>query len=202
MTLSMFQKYLFELCFAFFFGCNYKIMCWELPEVSLLGTIRDFCSDAESLFGFTSSRRLRLVLWLFTSCVWDVLWYRILIKTAFVSWAKQKLSKTTLSMFQIVFLNPHGLVASVVTKKAVLRTSSDLSLWNNTSFCSNAESRFECARLRWLRLVLWLFTSCVWDVLRYRILKKTAFDLSGNVVSVVLYCVQLLWWFSHKPSQK
>ena len=35
-----------------------------------------------------------------SSCVWDVLWYRRLIKTAFVSWAKQKLSKTTLSTFQ------------------------------------------------------------------------------------------------------
>ena len=39
------------------------------------------------------------------------------------------------------------------------------------------------------------------DVLRYRILKKTAFDFFGNVVSVVLYCVQLFWWFSHKPSK-
>ena len=68
--------------------------------------------------------------------------------------------------------------------------------------CSNAESRFGCASFRTLRLVLWLFTSCVWDVLRYRILKKTAFDFFGNVVSVVLYCVQLFWWFSHKPSEK
>ena len=69
-------------------------------------------------------------------------------------------------------------------------------------FCSNAESRFGCASFRTLRLVLWLFTSCVWDVLRYRMLKKTAFDFFGNVVSVVLYCVQLFWWFSHKPSEK
>ena len=28
MTLSKFQKCLFELCFAFIFGCNYKI-CFE-----------------------------------------------------------------------------------------------------------------------------------------------------------------------------
>ena len=33
-----------------------------------------------------------------------------------------------------VFLSSGGLVASVVTKKAVLRTSSDLSTWNNTCF--------------------------------------------------------------------
>ena len=40
-----------------------------------------------------------MVLWLFISCVWDVLGYRILIKTAFF-WAKQKLSKKTLSTIQ------------------------------------------------------------------------------------------------------
>ena len=69
--------------------------------------------------------------------------------------------------------------------------------------CSNAESRFGCAIFpRTLRSVLWLLTSCVWDVLRYRILKKTAFDFFRNVVSVVFYCVQLFWWFSHKPSEK
>ena len=39
-------------------------------------------------------------------------------------------------------------------------------------FHSNAESRFGCARFRRLRLVLWLLTSCVWDVLRYRLLRK------------------------------
>ena len=35
---------------------------------------------------------------------------------------------------------------------------------------------FACASFRRLRLVLWLFTSCVWDVLRNRTLRKTAFD--------------------------
>ena len=61
---------------------------------------------------------------------------------------------------------------------------------------------FACASFWRLRLVRWLFTSCVWDVLRYRILIKTAFDSFGNVVVVVLYCVHLFWWFSHKPSEK
>ena len=76
-------------------------MFWELPEVSLLGTIRVFCSIAGSRFGCAIfPRTLRSVLWLFTYCVWDVLRYRILIKTDFVSWAKQKLSKTTLCTFQ------------------------------------------------------------------------------------------------------
>ena len=85
---------------CFFFGCNWRELFWELPQISLRGTIRVFCSNAESRFGRASFRRLRLVLLPFTSCVWDVLWYRILMKTAFVSWAKQKLSKTTLSTFQ------------------------------------------------------------------------------------------------------
>ena len=55
-------------------------MFWELPEVSLLGTIRVFCSNAESPFGCGIFRTLCSVLWLFTSCVWDVLRYRILRK--------------------------------------------------------------------------------------------------------------------------
>ena len=69
-------------------------------------------------------------------------------------------------------------------------------------FCSNAESRFGRASFRRLGLVLWLFTFCDWDVLRYRILVKTAFDFFGNVVLVVLYCMQLFWWFSCNPSEK
>ena len=85
---------------CFFFGCNWRELFWELPQISQRGTIRVFCSNAESRFGRASFRRLRSVLVLFTSCVWDVLWYRILMKTAFVSWAKQKLPKTTLSTFQ------------------------------------------------------------------------------------------------------
>ena len=68
--------------------------------------------------------------------------------------------------------------------------------------CSNAASPFGCDIFWTLRSVIWLFTSCVWDVLRCRILIKTAFDFFGKVVFVVLYCVQLFWWFSHKPSEK
>ena len=60
---------------------------------------------------------------------------------------------------------------------------------------------FACASFRRLRLVLWLFTSWIWDVLRYRILIKAAFDFFGNVVFVVLYCVPMSWWFSYKPSE-
>ena len=69
-------------------------------------------------------------------------------------------------------------------------------------FCSNAESSFGCASSRRLSLVLWLFRSWVWAGLQYRILRKTALDFFGrNVVFVILYCVQLFWWFSYKPSE-
>ena len=107
-------------------------MFWDLPEVSLLGTIRVFCSNAESRFGCASSRRLRLVLWLFTSCVWVVLGYRIHIKTAFVSWAKQKLSKTTSSTFQKCLFELCSAWFFGCKKTAVLTTCWDLSPWNNT----------------------------------------------------------------------
>ena len=55
-------------------------MFWELPEDSLFGTIRVFCSNAESRFGCAIFWALRLVICLSTSCVWDVLRYRILRK--------------------------------------------------------------------------------------------------------------------------
>ena len=86
-------------------------------------------------------------------------------------------------------------------KKIVLRTSSDLSTWNNTWFL------FKCRVTFWLRYFLnatfgtLALSSCVWDVLQYRIIKKTAFDFFGNVVSVVLYFMQVFWWFSYKPSK-
>ena len=73
---------------------------WELAEISLHETISVFWSNAESRFGCAICLRTRRsVLWLFTSCVWDVVGYRLVKKTVFVSWAKQKLSKTTLSKF-------------------------------------------------------------------------------------------------------
>ena len=100
LTLSTFQKCLSERCSAFFLGCNWRKMFWDLPEISLLEPIHVFCSNAESRFNCASFRRIGLVLWLFIYCVRDVFWYRILIKTALFSWGKQKISRTTLSTFQ------------------------------------------------------------------------------------------------------
>ena len=145
--------------------------------------------------------------WYFRSCVWDVLEYRILIKTTFdffgkvvfvflycmqlFRWFSYKPSEKILGdltgkktpTFQndrwirskIVSSSSALFFSLVVTKKTVLRTSWGLSTWNDTCFCSNAESRFGCVSFRRLGLVLWLFTSCVWDVLWCRILIKTAF---------------------------
>ena len=89
-------------------------MFWELPEVSLLGKKRVFWSNVESRFGCANFWRLGLVLWLLTFCVWEVLWYRTLIKTAFVSWAKQELPKATLSTFQKWLLSSVRLDSLVV----------------------------------------------------------------------------------------
>ena len=57
-----------------------KKLFWELAEISLLETIRVFCSNAESRFGCAIFRTLRSVFWLFTSSIWDVLRYRKLRK--------------------------------------------------------------------------------------------------------------------------
>ena len=74
-----------------------------------------------------------------------------------------------------------------------MATYSDLSTLNNTCFCSNRESLFGCARLRRLRLVFWLFTSCVWYVLQYRILKKTASDFFLETWSSS-FCIVCNWF--------
>ena len=54
----------------------------------------------------------------------------------------------------------------VVKKKYVLRTSWGLFTGTKRVSYSNVESRFGCASFPTLRLVLWLFTSRVWDELR------------------------------------
>ena len=85
---------------CFFFLVVTKEICFENLLRSLYLEQYVFFVQMQSRFGCASFRRLGSVLWLFTSCVWDVLWHRILKKTALVSWAKQKLSKTSLSTFQ------------------------------------------------------------------------------------------------------
>ena len=94
-TLRTFQKYAFSAALLFCLVVA-KENCFENFLRSLLGTIRVFCSNAESPFGRASFRTLRSVLGLFTSCVWDVLRYRVLIKTALI------FSETWSSSFCIV----------------------------------------------------------------------------------------------------
>ena len=82
-----------------------KMMFWELAEISLHETIRVACSNAESRFGCAIfPRTLRSVLWLFTSCVWDVLRYRILIKTAFDFFQKRGLRRFVLCAIVLMIL--------------------------------------------------------------------------------------------------
>ena len=61
-------------------------MFCELPEVSLLGTIRVFCSNAESRLGCAGCRKLRLIMG-FKSCIWDI-HYQLLKKHFFVFWKR------------------------------------------------------------------------------------------------------------------
>ena len=117
--------------------------------------------------------------------------------------AKHKISKRRWVRSKNVFLSAALLFSLVVTKENCFENFlRSLYVEQYVFFCSNAKSRFSRTSFRTLCSVLWLFTSCVWDVLRYRILIKTAFDFFGNVISFVLYCMQLFWCFSHKPSEK
>ena len=99
MTLSTFENCLFELCFAFFLVVTKKYVLrtsWGISARSCTCFLFK-CRVAFHLRYFSNVTFATLAL---SFCVWDVLRYRILKKTAFVSWAKQKLSKTTLSTFQ------------------------------------------------------------------------------------------------------
>ena len=93
-----------------------------------------------------------------------------------------------------VFLSSGGLAASVVTENHVLRTSSDLSTWNNTCFSFKCRVTFQLRQTSkatffvTLALYIWRLTCLAipntWE--------KTAFDFFGNVVFVVLDCVYFL----------
>ena len=109
-------------------------MFWELAEISLHETISVFWSNAESRFGCAiCPRTLRSVLWLFTSCVWDVVGYRLVKKKQFLFLEQNRnFPKRRWVSSKNVFLSSGGLDSLVVYKKAVLRTYWDLSTWNNT----------------------------------------------------------------------
>ena len=98
-----------------------------------------------------------------------------------------------------VFLSSARLDFLVVTKKAVLRICWDLSTWNNTCFCSNAESSFGWAGYQRLRLVLWFFY----------VMFLTSHTMPNKKESVFRKCglcrfgsVQSFWWFPYKPFWK
>ena len=76
-------KMSFWALLGFIFWLELEKLFWELAEISLLESIRVSCSNAESRFGCAIFWTPRSVLWLSSSCVWDVLRYRKLIKTAF-----------------------------------------------------------------------------------------------------------------------
>ena len=205
-----------------------KKLLWELAEISLHETIRVFCSNAESRFGCAIFRTLRSVLWLFTSCVWDVLRYRILIKKQLLifseTWSSRfwivcncfddfrknrpknngrshRKENTNFPKWRWVRFKNVCLSCALLFSLVVTKICFEVSLLGTIRvFCSNAESRSGCAIFRTLRSVLWLFTSCVWDVLWYRILIKTAFlswakvKLSKTTLSTFQKCLFELCW--------
>ena len=173
-------------------------------------------------FGLRWCRKLRLIMG-FKSCIWDIQYQ--LLKKQFFIFRKRGLRRFGLCTFLLkvsvqIFekCRPMSPKPDKMPLKMTLRAAQsrrfelclacfssgdwkrcsekfDRLMFVNTYFCSTAVLGFACASFWRLRLVLWFFTSCVWGVLRYRILIKTAFDFFGNVVFVVLYCMHLFWWF-------
>ena len=177
-----------------------KEICFENILRSLYLEQYVFFVQMQSRFGCASFRRLGSVLWLFTSCVWDVLWYRILKKTAPVSWAKQKLSKTSLITFQNRLFELWWACCIGCNWKSCFENFIRSLYSEQYVFFVQMQSRFGCASFRRLGSVLWLFTSCVWDGLWYGILIKTALvswekqKLSKTTLSTFQKCFFELRW--------
>ena len=152
---------------------------------------RDYClwiityfrSTAVLGFACASFRRLRLVLWLFTSCVWDVLWYRILIKTAFFLEQSRNFPKRLWVRSKKIFLGFAGLVSLIVTKKSVLNFLRSLYLEQYVFFVQKQSRVWAALNIRGYVWYFGFFTSCVWHLIPCQI-KNSSF--SGNVVFVVL----------------
>ena len=121
-------------------------------------------------FACAGFRRLRLVLWLFPSGVWDVLWCRILVKNILFLEQNRNFPKLRWVRSKNVFLSSGGLVALVVTKKAALTTCSDRSTWNNTCFSFKCRVTF---RLR-------QFSKATFGILALYILRSRRFVISNT----------------------
>ena len=98
-----------------------------------------------------------------------------------------------------VFLSSARLDSLIVNKKLFWELA-EVSLHETTIvFCSNAKSRFGCAIFRTRRSVPWLFTSCVWDVLRYRILRKKQLLIFSETWSSSFWIV-CNWFDDFRPN--
>ena len=207
-TLSTFQKCLFEQVSAFFFGCNQWKLFWELPQISLLGTIRVFFRMQSHVSAGLVFDDYVWYFWSFLSRVWDVLGYRILKKTAFgflETWCpsfcivcncfddfctnllkkigrfhrKQnpKFPKRRWVRSKNVFLSKSLLFSLVVTNESCFENFLRSLYLEQYVFFVRMQSHVSAGLVFdgyvWY---FWSFLSRVWDVLGYRILKKTAFD--------------------------
>ena len=200
--LSTFQKCLFELRYAFFFGCLWK-NCFENFLRSLYLEQYVFLFKCRVTF-----RQRHFLKATYGTLALYILRLRCLVisntyKNSFCFLSKTETFQNDVEYVpKMSFWTLLGLFFWLQIKKMFWELPQVSLLETIRVFRSNAELSFGCPSSRRLRLVLWLFTSCVWAVLRYRILIETAFDFFGNVAFVILYCVQLFWWFSYKPPEK
>ena len=118
----------------------------------------------------SSFRRLRLVFWPFTSCIWDVLWYRILKKQIVFLEQNRNFPKRHWVRSKIVFLSSGGLVSLVLTIKTCFENFLRSRYLKQYVFFVQMQSRLGCVGCRKLRLIMG-FKSCIWDI-QYQLLKK------------------------------
>ena len=176
-----------------------KEICFENILRSLYLEQYVFFVQMQSRFGCASFRRLGSVLWLFTSCVWDVLWYRILKKTAPVSWAKQKLSKTSLSTFQNRLFELWWACCIGCNWKSCFENFIRSLYSEQYVFFVQMQSHVSAAPN--FEGYVWSFGSLhpAFEMsCQTEYLQKQLLIFFGNLVFVVLDCVHSFWWFLYK----
>ena len=197
---------------------------------SLHETIRVFCSNAESCLGCGGCRKLRLVMG-FESCIWDIQ-YQLLKKQLFIFWKRGlsrfglctfflKASVQICQKCQPMSPKPINIPLKMTLKEAQsLRFELCFACFSSCewkSCCEKFEINVRELIPFFVRLQCWVLPALVFGgYVWYFGSLHPAFEMScdseclekqlliffGNVVFVLLYCVQLFWWFSYKSSEK
>ena len=146
------------------------------------------------------------MVWVFSYCV-QLFWW-VSSKPSEKRWAispkgKHKLSKTTFSTFQKCLFELSFAFSFSGNYKKCFETFLRSLLGTIRVFCFQMQSHVSAAPVP--EGYVWYFGSVhpafeMSSDTEY--LEKNSFWFFGNVVFVVLDCVQLFWWFSYKPSEK